>query len=513
MCYRALVVLVSAAILAACGDKSEEALQLAAKAQQYLEAGQLPAARKTITEAIAERDDIPELHLLRGRIELAAGSFSAAYDAYSDALALDAANMEALRGVSQLGLQTGNLRDSLDATERILALYPQQPDALLVRGLHSVLRHRYGEAIEYADMILSTDRNRESGVILKARALSLSGKIAEALAIVNERELAGQQSAGLAMTRLEIYREMRAAQPMLEQFAVLERLRADDKALRIDEANLRYKTGDPVQAMKLLVALLANAKLDRETARQATALWQEYDRRGPDDGQLSRIGQTASSDSREEIARFYLANGDPARALRILEGMVTTGAQALTARARLLQGRLQEARRISEAILSHDETQCDALIVRSRLALSGKDVDEALRASQKAAAECPGNADAWLAIAAAYDARKQSAGAQRAFQQGLDANSQDLRFTRAYVDWLLPQGRGREAIAAARRLVRKAPALVGGWQYYGELCRRLNDSCAEDADAGLEAARTRYWIDQRPGETLPVGLFGRLAAS
>lgn len=506
-----LVVVV--AILTGCGDQSQKALRLAAEAQQDLETGQLRAARKAITEAIAVRDDLAELHLLRGRIEYTAGSFANAFDAYSDALALDATNMEALQGVSHLGLQTGNLWASREATERILALNPRQPDALLVRGLQAILRRRYDEALDNANQILATDPASESGVILKARALSLSGKMDEALAIVNDPSLGGKQTVALATTRLEIHRAMRAAQPMAGQFAVLRRLRPDDQDLRIDEANFRYKTGEPATAMNLLVGVLASPKLTRADARNAAAVWQEYDSNGPGDGQLATILRSAAPSTREELAQVYLAKRDPGRAVRVLKGLDTVKAQGLIARAHLLAGRTDEARRLAEEILSRDETQCDALVARTGVALLDRDASAAVLASQQAAAECPDNIDAWLAVVAAYDAKKQPAGAERAFRDGRSANPQDLRLARSHAAWLLGHKQPRQALAAARRLVRSAPALVGGWRFLDELCTRLGDSCREDAAAGLEAARTRYYIDQRHDELPNIGLFGRLVAS
>src|SRR5690606_15379064 len=115
------------------------------------------------------------------RIELAAGSFSGAYDAYNEALALDRSNAEALQAVSQLGLRTGHLRESLEATERILTLAPKQRDALLVRGIHALIRRRFDEAIGYADQMLADQGANENASILKARALFMKGEPESAL--------------------------------------------------------------------------------------------------------------------------------------------------------------------------------------------------------------------------------------------------------------------------------------------------------------------------------------------
>jgi hypothetical protein len=52
--------------------------------------------------------------------------------------------------------------------------------------------------------------------------------------------------------------------------------------------------------------------------------------------------------------------------------------------------------------------------------------------------------------------------------------------------------------------------LSRGWELYRDLCSAAKDPCLEDAERGLADSRTRFWIDYKPGETPPPGLFGRL---
>ena len=62
----------------------------------------------------------------------------------------------------------------------------------------------------------------------------------------------------------------------------------------------------------------------------------------------------------------------------------------------------------------------------------------------------------------------------------------------------------------ARRLTRNAPAITRGWELYRDLCEASSDPCLQDAERGLADSRTRFWIDYKPGETPPPGLFARL---
>jgi tetratricopeptide (TPR) repeat protein len=116
----------------------------------------------------------------------------------------------------------------------------------------------------------------------------------------------------------------------------------------------------------------------------------------------------------------------------------------------------------------------------------------------------------WIAGARAYLALGKESGASRVYEQALDANKQSSELTAAYTQWLVSEGRQREALAMARRLTRYAPALVSGWQQYVDLCQRFDTGCLDDAHQGLADASTRFGVDPVPGSAPPNGLFGRL---
>lgn len=124
---RKLMGLLAILALTACSGSPQAAMELAAQAQMQLEAGQIEAARISINEAIAERDDIAELYLLKGRIEIADQSFQQAYFAYTEALSLDQANVEALAASAQIALMAGMLDEATRAADRVLILKPAIP--------------------------------------------------------------------------------------------------------------------------------------------------------------------------------------------------------------------------------------------------------------------------------------------------------------------------------------------------------------------------------------------------
>lgn len=497
------------ALIPSCANRNEQAARHASLALQALNGNNLATARAEIAAAIADRDDIVDYHILRGRIEMAAGSQGAAFDAYNNALALDAANAEALLAVAQLGLTTGNVRESLDATERLLSLAPNNPDALLVRGIHSIVARNYPEAILYADKILANSPDYEGGLVLKARALFMLNKPDDALATV--KKISDPQSIPAALTRLEIYRALRQSSKMLPEFELLRRLRSTDLSLRLDEANLRLKTGDRNIGNGIIIEILASSQATADVVDQALALWLEYGARDLTESELEMVGRGTAA-SRTGLARFLLEHGRPVAAATIIARLPADTSQGLKARLLMRTGQADYAMRLATAVLQHDKTNCDALIAASEAALDRHEADDGLRFSQQASSECPSLVSSWVLSANAYDALGRNSGVSRVYAQALETNKQSTPLTAAYSEWLVSQGRIREAVAIAKRLTEYAPALLSGWRLYGDLCRKFDHSCLAEATRGLANARTLPGIDLRPGTMPPNGLFGRFVA-
>jgi tetratricopeptide (TPR) repeat protein len=494
----------------ACSDPYEEAARRGAEADQLYRAGNLTEARERISEALRERDDVPELHILRGRIEFAAGERSNALDAYTNALALDNANMEALQAISQLGLNTGRLRESLEATGRILSVDPRNANALIIRGVHAIVQRQFEEAIGYADRVLELNPNSEEGAILRARGLFLSGKPDEALRFLASRSDNAPETEGIALTKLEIYRELRDSAAMQDQFEKLRTLRPADPVLRIDEANLLFKLDRQARARSLVAGVLSDAALDPRQASSSIDLLEAYGARLTR-AEVARIARTASPATRAHLARHFLEAGDSGAAQTMVARIGRSSERtALEARVALLEGARAAAVRKAGTVLAQDKTQCDALVALAGAKLEAGEGAEALSHSQLAAAECPQRRSAWLLAAQAHQFLENEAGTRRVFQDALAALPQDLVLTTAYSSWLLDEGRTREALAAARRLVREAPALEPAWKHYEQVCKRAAEPCAAEARRGAGDARSRYWIDLRAGELPPQGLFGRL---
>lgn len=504
------IALASAPLLAACSRSDAAAAEDATLAQSLFEQRRFAEARMAIKDAIAERDDEPQYHILRARIEFAVNAIPQAYDAYNNARSLDPSNLEALQAVSQLGLQTGHLRESLDATDTILSLSPDEPSALLTRGLHSIIRGRFDEANDYADKILSRDPANEGGAILKSRAIFRKGDSQAALAALDQFSAAHDDTVGVAMTRLELYRALNDASGMRVQFAKLRTLAPDNSGGRVDEANFAFKDGRPADGLSITADLLANPKLSRDQIPVILGLWREYAPAGVSAADLGRISAQGAVAARTATAAYLVEHGRTDAAAGVVANLRGADRVALDAGIAVKRSEWAKALSLANSVLEEDETHCLALTVRSEVRLHTGNLQGALRSAQEAVSQCRSQTWAWRSAAISYSRRGDIENAQRIWRQGIEANRQNSEFASEAVRWFEANGQDREAVAIARRLTHDAPALLSGWRLYAEVCARAGQPCVADARRGLSRAATIYAIDLLPGQSPPNGLFGRI---
>lgn len=498
--------LAMAGTLAACSGGQQRALDLAAQADALLQAGKVPEARKTIAEAIRERDDIVAIHIEAGRIEMAAKSLIDAYRAYSEALALEATNVEALQAVSQLGFILGAREEADKAAARLLVVQPGEPNALLIRGLVALSQRKYQDAAQYGDRILKGNPADVRGLILKARILYSQGETAKAMAALEP--VADARNLPVMLTLLELHRVQGDAPAMLRDFAVLSELRPDNARQRVDEANLRYKIADKDGARATIRKLLERP--DDQMPR-IVSLWQQYD---PDPFPMQLAAdapQFGNDGARRAVVRYFLDAGQPAKALVLLGSADSSEDGGLRARALAMQGKGAEARALADAILKADKTQCDALFARAWSNRIAGRARASIIDAQQAVSECPREPGGYFELARAFQAVGDRQGEFRTFDSALEAMPQNAVLVNVYYNRAIANGDPTRAASVARRTTRLAPSLLLGWKLLADACRRLaDDVCIDNAAAGLKRASSAYVLDPLPGEPPSRDLFSRL---
>ncbi len=491
----------------ACSDKTAKAYAEGETARSLMEAGDLPGASAAIGRALALRGDQVELLLLDGRIRYRMGDYGGSFDSYNMALSIDPNNPEALQAVSQIGAQTGHERESVAATDKILTLDPKNVSALLVTGVRQLNRRDFDGALATGERMLEADPQREPGLVLKARALSQSGKKAEALEMLRDGQKRLGSTQMIVTALLENAREQGDGDLMIQQFSALSGLAPKNADLTIDEANVQYKRGLTDEARKRGWALLIENGANAEAVDRLIDLWVEYDKTPLTPDRIATLASDGAPPARLAVARYYLDNGDH-KAAGDLAGPLPGGeAAGLRSRIAYVSGNDTEGV-TADFVLKQDETNCDALEVRAANAMRRGRPGDAVIAGQVVAAECP-DRDGNDLVAKAYAAKGEMTGVRRAYMAGILAQPLETGPVLHYATWLMANGQAAEAIAVARRLTQRAPAKISAWRLLKTVCSRAAQAgCVAEATVGEAAARTSFVIDLPPGERRPNPLLG-----
>jgi tetratricopeptide (TPR) repeat protein len=506
---RASFIGLTLACLSGCDSDTTKAYAEAQRAEGLAQAGHFGAARLSMAKALSYRDDQLDLILLDGRIKMAQGDTSAAFDAYSLARAIDQSNQEALQAISQLGLAVGALDEAKAASDDILVGNPSSLDALLIKGVIALSRHNWAEAAALADQMMTVNPQDERSITLKARSLFLSDHRDEALTILRRAQIEKPQSIMIRTALLECARAKGDAPLMLEQIAALRRVKPNSGDLALDEINVRYRTGDTAGARAVAIGVLDKFGEDDDVLGRLITLWVENDATPLSEATIATLVTSGKADARLAVARRFLDQGNLAVAARLTANMTGGDAEGLAARIADAGGDRTALAR-SEAILKDDSTNCDALFVRARNRLAIRRPDEAVVAAQQIATECPDRNDGYLMLARAYQVQNRDTGVMRAFEQGVSQRPLDVALTTQFVEWLSAKGSNSRAIAVARRLTFNLKARPSAWQLLGRICAHSADAvCSSQAATGLAAAKQSFIIDLPPGTRQPNPLLGQ----
>jgi tetratricopeptide (TPR) repeat protein len=486
--------------LAACSNPLDKAYEEAALAELLVREDNLPAARMAITRALGHRDDQVEILELDALIKVRMGDLAAAYEAYRVILAIDPNHIPSLVGVSQLGLSTGNLRESRAAIETALAIDPRNPDVLLAKGVHSLIRKDYEEAAQIGERMNEFLPDDPRGLVLRGRSMFLLGEREAAMKLLYDSATKVGNSPLVASVLMENARSQGNVPIMLEQLAFLRNNSPLNLDLAIDEVNVLYKSGDLARARRAGIEILDDFGKNPDGIGRLTDSWREYDTAPLTQANRAQLAKSGEDDARLIVARFYLSRDDTASARQIVDGLNSASGRGMAARiaAREKSG---DAAGLAQAVLDDDTSNCDALMALGEARLAAGKPEEAIRAGQVVATNCIDQTDGFHLLVSAYTAAGRTAGVERVYRDAIDTHPLDLALTRGFANWLLEQGRSPAAMSAARRFTKVAPSRVSTWKFYREICTATgNPTCAGEADSAEAKAKTDYTVDLLPGQ-------------
>ncbi len=511
LCRRTIPVICMLGVLAATGCASREATaeRERAKAEAYLQAGQLGMARITIRKAIDSRDDIAANWLVLARICLTLNDVSGAYAAYKRVLELEVANAEALQLVAELALQLGRNREAVEAADQMLSLQPNSARAMLVKGFVALDEGRTAEASTLADAILKAAPSEDAGIILKARALARMDRMADAEAVLEARLATGSSEAILA-NMVEVRRRLNQGDKLAESLRSLV-VRAPNPDRVFDLAAVTTKTGRVAEARTVVTDFLKAHPNDVAAHRRASDFWIENDPAIVDWPGFAAGAASAGAQFQMAAARTLMAVGRGADALKVIKKSAVAGAttevRAVYALALYMTGDIKTAAAITDNVLAEDDDNGDALTLRARIRARGGDLRGAVGDAQIVVRDDPASVSARVLLAALYEQGGDARRARQFYEESLRAWPRSVGMASAYVTYLRAHGDLDRALAVTRDYVDVNPADVNGWRLLQGLCK--DNACAVGAARGLTLAMTDFGRERRPGAPRR-GIFGDL---
>jgi tetratricopeptide (TPR) repeat protein len=218
---------------------------------------QFDPAVKALRELIAENNGNPELHFHLGRALILQGDMTAGRTELREAVRLRDTYLEARIALASLALDNRQFAEAQTELDRVLALAPDNPPALLLRAAALQGLGKYGEA--RAVLVgLQTRFPNSPGLDVEMAFLDLhENKFVEAERVFRKRYQPGQESLrpllGLCQTLFAQKRTSEALALLLEELA-----KAPNRPqvqLMVSEAQLA--TGDSGKALQTLQQLVA----------------------------------------------------------------------------------------------------------------------------------------------------------------------------------------------------------------------------------------------------------------
>lgn len=501
-----------------CTSPQEKAEQSASAAAALAEAGNFEAARLAILAAIGQRDDVASQWQLLGRIALELGKPADALLAFSRVLELDASNPEALLMVAELSFQFGKSKEAISAADRLLALDPNVTRAILVKGLVALDQRHLPEALSAAETILKINPQDEFGISLKARTMAKGKDYAGAIRLIEESVPESVRTEASLATLIELYRTVGDSDRLIATIDKQLARRPKDADLKVDLAQVLYKTGNMERARSTLLQVI-NAQPDNiEMIREVSDIWLANDPAALTPRQLAGIAQNGTATTRAGVARYLIGRNRPDLAEPILRraasknsDVVATDIQALYATALFKKGDVKAARSIADQILEDDTNNADALLLRARIGLKERNLAAALNDAQIVVRDFPENEQGRIVLADIFLAKKETQRARQTYEEAVSDMPQSLIVHRVFAQYLLRSGNKARAIDVARTLTRKSPSSVPAWELFASVCREAGDlACVALAQGGRDKAAAIYTVDDRPGSLRSRGLFGRL---
>ncbi len=375
--------------------------------QAALASGDLKAAQVALIRLVHEQEDVGDYWTELGKIDLQLGEYSSAYDAFSRAYELDRSNVQLLSALTQMALLSGQLPMADEQARTLALLAPDNPVVKLVKGYVALGAGNLDQADAQATAVLTASPTDPLGNILKARVLVARQQVDDATKLLEAQHQAQPQDRTAIRGLSTIYRYRNDWRKLARIQSDLLRLDPKNASVSLVVVEATLRAGDINSAIQASAPLLTD-ETNAELVDKVLKTWARY---APSNAVLPNAAETANRSSGEKRvtwASYLNVVGNPGLAIELLKQpqlpvtIQNARWNAVLAQSLALQGQLQRARSLFDAVLQREPDQIDALRGRSALEARTGMTKQAIVDAQRAVSITPSTGEDRILLARAY---------------------------------------------------------------------------------------------------------------
>lgn len=506
---RAAVILLSTALLSvACGGAEDRLARYQERGDSYFAEGNFDKARVEFSNVLQIDPKNAQARFMSGQIAERQGNPRDAVGQYQAAIEVDANHAASRAALGRLFLFGGLSDRALELVEAGLALAPDNPQLLTVRGGARVQLGNRSGALEDAEAAYSSSPADEYAIALLASLYKQDAQAERAIGILRDGidKLPANVDLRVILADLELQRKnLAGAEEQLRKTVEIE----PDAIVNWQRLARFYLTTRNSEAAEQAMRNGLKAMPDNMNAKLALV---DYigSQRGAADAEQQLLAFVKDSPADDELklalGRFYEARGNTDRAEATYQEIIGSAGvkpAGLTARNRIAGMLAQKndgsgVERLIGEVLKENPRDNDALIMRANVALARNDADGAISDLRAVLRDQPTAVPVMRALARAHVQKNESALAEEVLRSASEVNPQDAATRLDLAMLLLQTNRIDQAKPLLEKLAVEAPDNI---QALEALFR------VEAAQKDFKAARNTAECIQRARPDIAMGFY------